>query len=124
MQPGQDQNAYRHIDPSQLLDAVGGDARTVASLARTFIDSAPDIFTRLERAVQAGNADAVRHESHTLKGMSALFNARVLTQLLLHAEQAGRQGQTPAPADLGQLQTLFAQALEEIRQVAQSAGRA
>ncbi len=124
MQPGQNQNAYRHIDPSQLLDAVGGDARTVASLARTFIDSAPDIFTRLERAVQAGNADAVRHESHTLKGMSALFNARVLTQLLLRTEQAGRQGQTPASAELGQMQTLFAQALEEIRQVAQSAGRA
>ena len=124
MQPGQDHHEYRHIDPSQLLDAVGGDAHTVASLARTFSDSAPEIFGRLERAVEAGNADAVRHESHTLKGMSSLFSAQVLTELLLQAEQAGRQGRTPQPAELTQLQTLFAQALEEIRHYAQSVGRA
>lgn len=124
MPSGQYQHQYRHIDPGQLLDAVGGDTRTVVSLAKTFVESAPEIFGRLERASAAGNTDAVRHESHTLKGMSALFDAKVLTALLLQTEQASRQGQLPPANDVSQLQTLFAQALEEIRHYAQSAGRA
>lgn len=116
--PGQSASDYLHIDPSDLLEAVGGDARTVAALARTFVDSAPDIFSRLEQATLAGNADAARHESHTLKGMCALFNARVLTALLLQTEQAGRQGQTPRPEELVQLQVSFRLVLDEIRRYA------
>ena len=56
MQPGQPLTDYHHIDPSQLLDAVGGDAGTVASLARTFLESAPPIFARLEEAAAADRA--------------------------------------------------------------------
>ncbi|WP_180937486.1 Hpt domain-containing protein [Herbaspirillum seropedicae] len=124
MQPGQDPHQYRHIDPSALLQAVGGDARTVASLARTFADSAPEIFARLARAVGEGNAEAARHESHALKGMSALFNARALTEQLQQTEAAARAGSLPAPEQWTQLQASFEQALEEIRRYAQSASAA
>jgi len=119
--PGQDPNQYRHIDPSALLQAVGGDARTVASLARTFADSAPDIFARLAQATRDGNAEATRHESHALKGMSALFNARALTEWLQQTEAAARAGSTPQQEQWSQLQACFDSALEEIRRYAQSA---
>ncbi|HZG20574.1 MAG TPA: Hpt domain-containing protein [Herbaspirillum sp.] len=119
--PGQPESDYRHIDPSDLLEAVGGDVHTVAALARTFVESAPAIFARLEQATLAGNADACRHESHTLKGMCALFNARVLSALLLQAEQDGRQGRVPRPEELAQLQAGFAQVLDEIRHCARPA---
>ncbi|WP_075259507.1 Hpt domain-containing protein [Herbaspirillum camelliae] len=124
MQPGQDPHQYRHIDPSALLQAVGGDARTVASLARTFADSAPAIFARLAQAARAGNPEATRHESHALKGMSALFNARALTERLQQTEAAARAGSLPPPEQWTQLQACFDQALEEIRCYAQSAGSA
>lgn len=111
---------YHHIDPSHLLEAVGGDAGTVAALARTFVESAPPIFARLEQAALAGNAERSRHESHTLKGMSALFQAQALTTLLLQTEQAARNGQAPRPEELAQLQASFALVLEEIGRCARS----
>ncbi|WP_413457634.1 Hpt domain-containing protein [Herbaspirillum huttiense] len=123
MQPGQPLTDYHHIDPSQLLEAVGGDAGTVASLARTFIDSAPAIFARLEQAAQEGNAERSRHESHSLKGMSAMFQAQVLTMLLQQTEQAARNGQTPRPEELVQLQASFALVLDEIGRCARSLPR-
>ncbi|MCP1574230.1 phosphotransferase [Herbaspirillum rubrisubalbicans] len=112
---------YHHIDPSHLLDAVGGDVHTVASLARTFLAGAPAIFLRLEQAILAGNAAASQHESHTLKGMCALFQAKALTELLHQTEQAGRDGCTPEPEQLQQLQTSFALVQEEIERYARSA---
>ncbi len=120
MQPGQPLTDYHHIDPSQLLNAVGGDAGTVASLARTFLESAPPIFARLEAAALAGNAERIRHESHTLKGMSAMFQAQPLTALLQQTEQAARQGQSPRPEDLVQLQASFVPVLDEIGRCARS----
>lgn len=120
MQPGQPLTDYHHIDPSQLLDAVGGDAGTVASLARTFLESAPPIFARLEEAALSGNAERIRHESHALKGMSAMFQAQPLTALLQQTEQAARQGQSPRPEDLVQLQASFAPVLDEIGRCARS----
>ncbi|WP_349627566.1 Hpt domain-containing protein [Herbaspirillum sp. C9C3] len=117
---GQSLSHYHHIDPSQLLEAVGGDAATVAALARTFVDSAPPIFARLEQAALDGNAERSRHESHSLKGMSAMFQADVLTALLQRTEQAARNGQPPRPEELVQLQTSFALVLDEIGRCARS----
>lgn len=120
VQLGQSLTDYHHIDPSQLLEAVGGDTGTVASLARTFADSAPAIFARLEQAARDGNAERSRQESHSLKGMSAMFQAQVLTMLLQQTEQAARNGQTPRPEELAQLQASFALVLDEIGRCARS----
>jgi HPt (histidine-containing phosphotransfer) domain-containing protein len=112
---------YQYIDPSRLLAALEGDWNAVASLVKTFLGSAPEIFARLERGADAGNARAVWHESHALKGMVALLDAGEFSTLLLKTEQAARNGKLPSDAERNELAANFSNLMGELLHCVQNA---
>jgi len=101
----------------EVFSGVVGDPQR---LEYTVFGDTVNIAARLEQAARDGNAERSRHESHSLKGMSAMFQAQVLTMLLQQTEQAARNGQTPRPEELAQLQASFALVLDEIGRCARS----
>lgn len=109
-------NRYQHINPEPLLDALGGDVAACRHMFGTFAQSAPATFARLEQAIRADDAAQVKREAHSLKSMTALVGAGVLTELLKSVETQSRNDppQSAQPR-LAELQSLFAAVDAEVR---------
>lgn len=105
---------YQHIDPGQLLETVGNDWQAVASLAYTYLDTAPPILEQLERAIDDSDAAAVWRHSHTLKGMSALIGAAPLAAMLSVIELSCRDGNLPSVTERQALARQFELAAQEL----------
>lgn len=107
---------YQHINPEPLLDAMGGDVAACRHMFGTFAQSAPATFARLEQAIRADDAAQVKREAHSLKSMTALVGAGVLTELLKSVETQSR-AEPPQSAQprLAELQSLFAAVATEVR---------
>jgi HPt (histidine-containing phosphotransfer) domain-containing protein len=118
--------AYRHIDPHVLLRAAAGDLATFRALSQTFVAIAPPMLQRLQAALAAGEARALCHESHALKGTVALVGAAALAAALQRLESAAAGGQLGAAAELGDgLAGAFGQVLAEVeRSIAEFDGAA
>ncbi|MCA1322824.1 Hpt domain-containing protein [Herbaspirillum sp. alder98] len=101
---------YQHINPEPLLDAVGGDVETCQHMFKTFAQSAPPTYARLEQAMADANHDAVRREAHSLKSSTALVGAEALTALLKRIEQ-----QPDASAQRAELAERFSAVLDEVQ---------
>ena len=87
------------LDPkalSQLLEVIGGDREAFKDLVQSFLDEGPELVNRLQRAVAANEADALRRAAHTLKGSAADFGAVTLTRLCREIEALGRAGEVAA----------------------------
>ncbi|PHV05226.1 hypothetical protein CSQ96_21465 [Janthinobacterium sp. BJB412] len=118
--------AYRCIDPHVLLRAAAGDLETFRALSQTFVAIAPPMLRRLQAALAAGEARALCHESHALKGTVALVGAVALAAALQRVESAAGGGQLAAAADLSHgLAGAFAGVLAEVeRSIAEFDGAA
>lgn len=83
----------RELDPAaleQLLEVIGGDSEALKDLVQSFLDEGPDLVRRLERAVEANDAEALRRAAHTLKGSATDFGAVILARLCREIEAMGR----------------------------------
>ncbi len=110
------QPLYTCIDPLVLYDEAGRDLAFFVSLSRTFLDIAPPMFDRLERAILADARVTVIHESHSLRGSAALVGARQLSNLLQEMEQLARQNsETSFISHLPELTRLFTLVLREVQ---------
>ena len=108
-----DHKQYQYIDPFVLFDALGGDLEFFRSLSQTFLEIAPPMFERLERALKAGDATAASFESHALKGTAALSGAKQLTNLLSDIESLSRRGEG-AVTSIAELTRLFGVVMQEV----------
>ncbi|EJN05059.1 Hpt domain-containing protein [Herbaspirillum sp. YR522] len=107
---------YQHINPEPLLDAVGGDVATCQHMFKTFAQSAPATYARLEQALADGNAEVVRREAHSLKSSTALVGADALTALLKAIEQQTKNAATDdARIHRSELSERFNAVLDEVR---------
>jgi len=80
-------------DPcAALLDRVGGDAQIVAELCDAFLEDAPRRLELVRAALASGDAQAVRHEAHALKGVAAAFDATDLVSAARHLERLASDG--------------------------------
>jgi len=114
---------YQHINPEPLLDAVGGDMGTCQHMFKTFAQSAPATYARLEQAIAEANDDAVRREAHSLKSSTALVGADALTALLKTIEQKTRdQPSQGASVYRAELAERFNAVLDEVRHYIDGAG--
>lgn len=84
--------AYRYIDPSVLMTAVGGDAGAFRQLSDVFLSIAPDAYERLRHALQQRDLPAIVQSSHALKGSTMLVGAVQLTAQLQQLESSARSG--------------------------------
>ncbi|GEM_PF-842635 len=114
---------YQHINPEPLLEAMGGDAAACRHMFGTFAQSAPATFARLEQAIHADDAAQVKREAHSLKSMTALVGAGVLTDMLKSIETQSR-AEPPVSAQprLAELQALFADVAAEVRHYVDQVG--
>lgn len=105
---------YQTIDPSYLLATVSGDWEIFRGLGQTFLETAPPIFHNIDVATAANDMDALRRESHSLKGMAAMVGAQALSDLLREVEVGAREGAPPNKEFSAKLSILFAQVLAEM----------
>jgi signal transduction histidine kinase/DNA-binding response OmpR family regulator len=87
-----------------LLRGQHLDETAIASLARTFMETAPARLSTLRQAVADADAARVETTAHTLKGSLAIFAARAAGEAAACLEQLGRAGQLDQAAE--QLATL------------------
>ncbi|MBP1316220.1 Hpt domain-containing protein [Herbaspirillum huttiense F1] len=114
---------YQHINPEPLLDAMGGDAAACRHMFGTFAQSAPATFDRLAQAIRADDAAQVKREAHSLKSMTALVGAGVLTELLKSVETQSRaEPPQSAQPQLPELQSLFTAVAAEVRHYVDQVG--
>jgi len=77
-------------DLRRLTDA--GSPDMVAELIALFLQDAPAQLSAMRAALAAGDAAALRHAAHSLKGSSGYLGARRLMALCAEVEQSARQG--------------------------------
>jgi HPt (histidine-containing phosphotransfer) domain-containing protein len=87
-----------------LNEVTGGDREFIAELLSDFLSLVPGLLAQMEQAVQAGDAAALQHAAHTLKGSARSIGAESFATSALTLEQMGRSAQLEkAPDALQQL---------------------
>ncbi|GAB2867493.1 hypothetical protein GCM10027277_40680 [Pseudoduganella ginsengisoli] len=108
--------AYQHIDPSQLLATVGGDAAGYRDLARIYLATTPPLHVQLQQALAGGDCVLAARLCHTLKTSVMLVGATELGEMLRALERFAQQGeQAVLPLACKEVARLFALVEEEVR---------
>ncbi|MDZ4699341.1 MAG: ATP-binding protein [Rhodothermales bacterium] len=85
------------IDPAPInfddaLERFAGDREFLDELLGDFQSQAIDILQAIRSAVDAGDADALRYQAHTLKGAAANLGANALSAAAFELEKIGKVG--------------------------------
>jgi HPt (histidine-containing phosphotransfer) domain-containing protein len=74
------------------LEHVGEDFGLLREAAALFVQEQPRLLSEIRGAVAAGDARALRHAAHTLKGAASHFSAGPTCQAALRLETMAREG--------------------------------
>jgi HPt (histidine-containing phosphotransfer) domain-containing protein len=86
-------------DCEAALQSVDGDRELLVEMAELFLQDSGKLLAEIGQAIQAGDATALHHSAHTLKGSVANFAAADARETALQLEIMGRSGNlTGAPA--------------------------
>jgi PAS domain S-box-containing protein len=92
------------IDTASALVRVEGDVELLNELVALFLKDLPALLTKLREAITAGDAKAIEHSAHKLKGSVGNFSAHPAFEAALKLEVLGREGSLseaePAYAEL------------------------
>jgi CheY-like chemotaxis protein/HPt (histidine-containing phosphotransfer) domain-containing protein len=91
------------LDPvalQNLSELVGNDEAFLVELIGTYLEDAPAMIDEMDRAIEDGDAPALRMAAHTLKSNSADFGAMTLSNLAKELEYMGREESLDGAADL------------------------
>ena len=80
------------IDFDDALERFAGDREFLDELLGDFQTQAIDILAAIRDAIDAGNADALRYQAHTLKGAAANLGANALAAAAFELEKMGKEG--------------------------------
>ena len=80
------------IDREALMEQVEGSAALLAQISALYAGIAPGMMADIGQAVRAGDAKALEHAAHTLKGCVANFRAKRAGAVALRLEDIGRSG--------------------------------
>src|SRR5215470_14137761 len=95
------------FDLSKALDRVEGDLELLQEMADLFLEEYPHMLEEIGRAITGGDALALQHAAHTLKGSVSNFAADRATETSFVLEKMGRQH------DLANAATAFATLTQE-----------
>lgn len=62
------------LDKKSILERLGGDEDIYAMMVDMYLQDVDNNCTALDGALQTGDADAIRREVHTVKGLLATFS--------------------------------------------------
>ncbi len=79
------------IGVEQALDRVGNDLELLKDMANFFLEDAVSLLIGIEEAAATGDAETVALNAHTLKGLSANFDAHSAVQAANEIEKLGRE---------------------------------
>lgn len=80
------------LDVGNALQQLGGDGDLLGELWDIFLDTAPQLFNQLSRALQEGDGKTAALKAHSLKGSSASIGARGMQAAAGEVEVAIRGG--------------------------------
>lgn len=90
--------------PAANLDAalrrLRGDRELLGELIRCFQEDSPKLLGRVAAAADAGDFEALCSSAHSLKGLSANFDATPTVALAAEVERAGKERDRRAASDL------------------------
>ena len=79
------------IDAADLLARVNGDRELLAELVELFRGDYPKLLEEIRSALGRGDAEALRHAAHTLKGAVGNFSAESAVEAARNLEDIGRE---------------------------------
>ena len=107
------------------MEQVDGSAALLAQIAALYADIAPGMMADIRRAARAGDAKALEHAAHALKGCIANLGATRAGAMALHLEEIGRSGDLgDAEAVLSRLELEVAWFAEELTAFQEEVGSA
>lgn len=96
------------FDFSATVKNLNGDVELLKEVVELFVDDAPNQLQALETAIQEGDANAIEHNAHTLKGSSSCVGAEKMRQQASQLEILGQYANFDASAKrFDALQTSF-----------------
>lgn len=99
------------LDLAGLLERSGGDVEFLVELAQLFLDECPRMLEEISAACDRGDALALQHAAHALKGCVANFGAQGARAAAARLEEIGRS------ADLGRAPEVRAELENELSRV-------
>jgi signal transduction histidine kinase/CheY-like chemotaxis protein len=97
------------FDQEDLLERLSGNEELAQRIISRFLDGTPGQLAALGEAVSGGDATAVRHGAHAIKGAAANVGGQQIRELASKLEQLGADGDLdPAAGVLRELRMSFA----------------
>jgi signal transduction histidine kinase/HPt (histidine-containing phosphotransfer) domain-containing protein/ActR/RegA family two-component response regulator len=122
--PRKDEPAAARATDSSLLARVGGDAKLLRSIAKTFLKDYPAKLRNIKQAIARKDASALASAAHALKGAVAIFGADDAVENARDLQQMGRQGSlTKATKAFQKLDEALARLDAKLREYAPPARR-
>ncbi|MFH1137506.1 MAG: Hpt domain-containing protein [Pseudomonadota bacterium] len=75
----------------EVLERVGGDKGLLTELAGMFLEKAPFYLAGVDRAIEAGDPEALSESAHALKGAASSFSAPQVVETAQALENMGRR---------------------------------
>ena len=95
------------FDQAELMERVDDDMEFLAETVEMLDDDAPGLIEQIRAAVAAGDAEALTHSAHTLKGMLGNFCAPAAFESARKLEFMGRENDLAgAPGELKESERL------------------
>jgi CheY-like chemotaxis protein len=80
------------VDEGALLARVGGDKRLLTQLVKLFLTDCPRMMSKIDKAVNRGDAEGLRLAAHSLKGSVGNFAAPAAYEAARRLEEMAREG--------------------------------
>ncbi len=77
---------------ARFLDSLGGDVDFLNELVDAYLDSSPELFSSMHKAIATGEAPALQRAAHSLKNGSASFGALTFAAACKELEDLGKTG--------------------------------
>ena len=112
------------VDFPRLLERVGGDRKALAQLVRIFRTDSPKQAARIRKAIETGDAPALRSAAHAVKGAVSNFAAPAATEAALRLQRMGDTGHLAgAEGALDRLEQEIGRVLEALAEAAPGSPR-
>lgn len=79
------------LNVAASLARLGGDASLLSDMARFFLEDADQLYQDLLRAFETNNTELAYRSAHSLKGLSANFNAEPCVTAAMAVEESAKQ---------------------------------
>ena len=125
---GEDQTALPSserivLDLAETMKRVEGDEELLMELIELFLQDAPEAMTKITKAIESGEPNALANAAHTIKGIVSEFGAKNAYELSLAVELAGRKEKLDGIENMvEQLGKEVEHLTEELKQFARAQG--